>query len=276
MSDDATEHYTDAECKALFASLFPQGFAGPDVLHDIAPAGWEHSPLLAVCHPSLEQVYAEALRMHHNLRALSQPAAASPPSPAPTREAVAREYRPAPVETEREVGELVGCGVWDNFSHNHDVLGPDGRLVHIGSFRGAGSFIADCLNRQRQEEAYDYMDFYMGTIWIAKRADLTPVYEMIFRRLQAHGLDWRYAFPRVYMMALRPRHESGQADAEEAERQQRLAQMQAALDTAHREAVQQALDRPLPATVLAYERVYGRLPQGWPPAASIEEQQHDE
>jgi hypothetical protein len=29
------------------------------------------------------------------------------------------------------------------------------------------------------------MRFYMETIWISRRADLTPVYAMIFRRLKA-------------------------------------------------------------------------------------------
>jgi hypothetical protein len=32
---------TDAELPALFDRLFPHGFAGPDVLEEIAPDGWD-------------------------------------------------------------------------------------------------------------------------------------------------------------------------------------------------------------------------------------------
>src|SRR6266498_4188108 len=75
---------------------------------------------------------------------------------------------------------------WDIFSDEHDVVALDGRIVHLGSWRGAGGFIADQLNRRRKagEYCYDYLGFYMGTFTIAQRADLTPVYEMVFRRLK--------------------------------------------------------------------------------------------
>jgi hypothetical protein len=45
MHDDALQRYTEAECEADFARLFPYGFAGQDVLDDLAPEGWESSPL---------------------------------------------------------------------------------------------------------------------------------------------------------------------------------------------------------------------------------------
>lgn len=44
----------------------------------------------------------------------------------------------------------------------------------------------------------------MGTIWIAQRADLTLVYELIFGRMRALGLDWVYHFPKLYFVDLRP------------------------------------------------------------------------
>jgi hypothetical protein len=51
----------------------------------------------------------------------------------------------------------------------------------------------------------DYLRFYMGTIWISRRADLTPVYAMIFRRLRVLGADWEYHFPQLYLTELDPR-----------------------------------------------------------------------
>ena len=77
MMDLGTNCYSDAELEAEFDALFPQGFGGVDVLQELAPDGWENSPLLAVFHPSLVQVYEEALRLHRNLcamRAAGRPA----------------------------------------------------------------------------------------------------------------------------------------------------------------------------------------------------------
>jgi hypothetical protein len=67
------------------------------------------------------------------------------------------------------------------------------------SGRSAAGFIADHLNRQPKagECCYDYLDFYMGTFAVSQRADLTPVYEMIFRRLKETPFTWRYRFPEV-------------------------------------------------------------------------------
>ena len=57
--------------------------------------------------------------------------------------------------------ELVGMCLWDTFSNEHDIVGLDGRLIDIGSWRGAGGFIAEQLNCQTAEAKYDYMDFKM-------------------------------------------------------------------------------------------------------------------
>src|SRR5581483_9378380 len=58
-----------------------------------------------------------------------------------------------PVEHSRNVAELVGRCLWDIFSNQHEVIAPDGRLIELGSFRAAGGFLADYLNRStgRQE-----------------------------------------------------------------------------------------------------------------------------
>jgi hypothetical protein len=63
MSEFDANTYSEAELEAEFGRLFPLGFAGPDVVQELAPDGWETSPLLAVYHPSLEQTYDEAVRM---------------------------------------------------------------------------------------------------------------------------------------------------------------------------------------------------------------------
>jgi hypothetical protein len=84
------------------------------------------------------------------------------------------------------------------FSDNHDVITADGRVADIGSFRGAGGFLDEHLlgDRGGWREG-DYLRFYLGTIWINARADLTPIYAMIFRRITALDGDWVYRFPEL-------------------------------------------------------------------------------
>ena len=90
----------------------------------------------------------------------------SSPQPEPTLDEVARDFRERPVETVQEVQELVGQCLWDVFSDGHEVVAEDRRVLDLGSFRGSGDFLAEILNRQIGAEHYDYLSFYMGTIWV--------------------------------------------------------------------------------------------------------------
>lgn len=169
------------------------------------------------------------------------------------------------MEPDREVRELVARCLWDVFSDNHEVIAANGAVVDIGSFRGAGQFLADLLNQEIGASEYDYLDFYMGTVWVADRADLTPVYAMIFRRLQACGYDWEYAFPRLYAVELGAPENDSPDPVEAVTREQERAELRELLEAGHREALEAAKDRPPPETVEAYRRVYGSFPRGWPP-----------
>jgi hypothetical protein len=284
MTDFDANSYSEEELEAEFDALFPQGFAGADVLQELAPDGWEKSPLLAIFHPSPEQIYEETLRIHRNMVAMRRPDDDRPVPPEPTLDEIAGDFLARPIEVEPEVRELVGQCLWDVFSDGHEVVGPDGRVLDLGSFRGSGDFLADVANRQSDAEKYDYMSFYMGTIWVAQRADLTPVYRMIFGRLRGRGLDWVYHFPRLYAVDFRPLKEAldqeqkqepdwvnyspSNALAKEAEKQERdqeLAEFRESLEQGNREAIEEALKQPPPTTVRAYEAVYGSFPRGWPP-----------
>ena len=282
MTDSGDNRYSDAELEAEFERLFPHGFAGADMVAELAPEGWENSPLLAINHPSVEQCYQEAVRSHSNLCSLRRPDDKRPLPPEPTRDEVAAGFKETTINTEREVRELVGQCLWDVFSDSHEVVAADGRLLDLGSFRCSGGFLADVLNREIEARQYDYLDFYMGTIWVSQRADLTPVYAMIFRRLKSREHDWIYHFPRLYAINMRPlqaaldgrnepdwlNYSPSEALAKEREEQDRdreLADFRESLDDGYREAVEEALKRPPPVTVRAYEAVYRRFPQGWPP-----------
>jgi hypothetical protein len=285
MDERQEKRLTDRELYALFDRLFPDGFAGADVLAEIAPEGWERAPLLACLHPSVEQLFEERVAIHRNLEEWRRLArrrkgsAALEPRPDPTLDDVRREYEPSPVNQEEEVTELVGLCLWDVFSDNHDVIADDGRVADIGSFRGAGAFLDEYLTRDQEGWSDgDYMRFYMGTIWISRRADLMPVYAMIFRRLKAAGADWVYHFPEIGLVELaladdadKPgdRYSVSQAAVAELEAQKRRTEIErfrTELREANARAREEAMDRPPPATVRAYQQVYGRDPRGWPPA----------
>ncbi len=139
------EQVSEQECAAVLARLFPRGLAGEDVIAEVAPEGWERSPLLAVYHPSVEQVYRESVRLHRSLERLAGSRPTGPAPPEPTLEEIRERWHDEPVDREREVPELVGRCLWDVFSDNHNVIAPDGREVDLGSFRGTGDFIADLL-----------------------------------------------------------------------------------------------------------------------------------
>jgi hypothetical protein len=283
MTNFDTDSFREADLEAEFDRLFPQGFAGPDVLQELAHAGWENSPLLAVFHPSLAQTYEETLRLHRNVCALRRPNDRHPLPLEPTFDEIARDFQERPVETAREVRELVGQCLWDIFSDGHEVTATDGRVLDLDSFRASGGFLAEILNRQTSAEHYDYLEVYMGTIWVAQRADLTPVYQMIFRRFQGRRLDWIYHFPKLYAVDLRPLKEAldekhdpewlnyspSEALAKEAEAKEQdknLAELRETLEEGYRESIEEALKDPPPTTVRAYKTIYGCFPRGWPPS----------
>ena len=254
---------TDVAAHALLDRLFPLGVAGPDVLAELAPAGWDQSPLLACFHPSADQRREESRQFERNLQRL-------------------RALMSRRTGTEgAEIAELIGMCLWDVFSDNHEVVTADGRVADIGSFRGASAFLDEHLTTTVTDAwaVGDYLRVYMGTAWIAQRADLEPVYAMIFRRLRACGADWVYHFPRLYLVDLGRRQETGEQrrtyspneaiadERAEAAREAEISRTRAELDEANDRAREAAMDRRPPTIVIAYRSAFGRNPRGWPPAS---------
>lgn len=287
MEERRSEGLTKVELCALFERLFPHGLAGADVVAEVAPDGWERSPLLACFHPSVDRVFEEQLRFHRNIESLfgarrprdGDQQVEQSRRPEPTLEDVRREHQPKSVKPDEELAELVGQCLWDVFSDNHDVIAADGRVADIGSFRGASAFLDEYAGGIRDTwRKGDYLRFYMGTLFISERADVTPVYTMIFSRLKAQRADWEYSFPDLHLVdlgSLRSEQEqvtrcsaseAAKAELEEHQRQTALERTRHELAEITARAREDALDRPPPATVCAYRLVYGRDPRGWPPA----------
>jgi hypothetical protein len=278
MDFDETNRLNRVEQFEELARLFPYGPAGEDILKELAPDGWDQSELLAVAHPSVQVRFEEATQMHKNISSFlrSMGKVGSDPDDPPTMEKMRAEHKDVPVHANGECAEIVGKCLWDIFSDNHDVIAPDGRVMDIGSFRGAGHTIAEWLNETLGCSDYDYIDFYMGTVWISSRADLSPVYRMIFERLKRLGFDWRYSFPRMGLVSFGSGQTPGdevaydpsksfEREQKEKEREEQIQEMRENLRDAYNESVQEAKTMPPPETVKAYMRVFGKAPVGWPP-----------
>ena len=266
-------------CINLFRKIFPDV---EFILKEFAPEGWKNSVYFFVFHPTPEQQYEEALQMHENMSSMFGKEKKSSKHRPPKFSDFIKKRDVDKIQPEKETVELTGYCLWDIFSNNHEVISEDGKVYDIGSFRGAAGFIAEFINMHRpaEDERYDYIDFYMGTIWIRERADLIPVYDWIFSNLKSLNCDWIYSFPRMNIISpdeikegmgldeMKPEdYDHQKAFLEEAERGKRKEEtrkMREKFDKIYDEEVENAKDKPLPKVVQAYKNVYKTLPDGWP------------
>lgn len=289
---------SETEAYAFLACLFPHGLKDAALIAELCPNGWERSPFFACYHPAPEVRYQEFLCVSRNLKNLfsikrkgaenDQPIL--PEEPEPTFEQFLTKHPPektsvTPESALHEPAELLGLCLWDIFSDNHDVIATDGRIVHLGSFRGSAGMISDFFHQTPPNPPNDedwwqcmgdgYMEFYMGTHGVGSRADLTPAYELIFRRLQSAGADWRYSFPRIHLIDFDPPEPTPDAPyspsaafAQEAKHQARAeetAKMRKQIDRDVLSAKRMARAASPPATVRAFQNIFHRFPAGWPP-----------
>jgi hypothetical protein len=287
------ERLTEEQCWELFQRLFPNGLDDPSLVEKLAPEGWERSPLVLAYHPTAEQVYEETVRFRDNLRRLRRKTSPPEEELQITLDAIRKEMPVDAPKPATECADLLGCCLWDVFADNHDVYTAEDALVDLGSFRAAAGFIADFRHCRSYSEARlnkhsDYLEFYLGTWMVQHRADLTPVYELIFRRMQELGLDWRYVHPRLMLVDFRPLHEVLETEnvseavtydptenywreRREAACDAEVAELRRNLDEVYKESVAEARHDPPPATVRAFQLVYGRFPAGWPPEGEAED-----
>jgi len=269
---------TEKESADFLDELFPSGLAGSDIKNELMPKGWENSPLKAVFHPSPEQQFKEHIRMSRNLKRLSgKQKAGSIDEEEPDFEEFCKGLKDHPVEPEQELRELMALSLWDIFSDYHEVLTSDGRVVDLGSQRGAAGFIADWLNTKQDTKRYSYLDFYMGTVWISNRADLSPAYRVIFHRIHKSKGNWIYHFPQLYLFS--PPAIDKQTDdienydpaktvAGEIEKNMKEAkskELEEEIRQLNKKAAEKAAQGKPPQIVAAYRQVFGHFPEGWPP-----------
>lgn len=272
---------TELESIKLFHKLFENGKI---LFEKLCSDSWEKSPLYFIRHPKPEQLYEEALRIYNNLKGFTNRRKTNVESKPPKFvDFLVRDSNKDEGKPHEEFVEIFGLCLWDIFSDNHDVVALDGKIYDIGSFRGAAGFIADYINThiEKIESKYNYVDFYLGTAYISNRADLTPVYENIFRGLKAAGCNWVYSFPKIGIVDLSDLRESLDSknqddflnydpeksfleELETKEQKEKINELKEAFEKDYQDAVEKAKFEPFPKTVQAYKNVYKQLPNGWP------------
>lgn len=238
-----SEWLNEQESFDLLKRIFPRGLRSADLLTALCPEGWQNSSLKPLLEGGSETEKWEA--------------------------AIAK------------LGYLAGLCLWDILSDNHDLIFPDQRVVHLGSFRAAAGIISDFVAGEWPigfRSGEDYLEFYMGTWAIKNRSALKPIYRHIFSRLRECGLDWKYSFPQLQVIRLKVQEDQAEEDfegydpsasfaAEQKERaeNEQYAHIQEKLEKLHQESIERARSKPPPETVQAYFEVFGKWPSGWPP-----------
>lgn len=269
--------YSEVECLAFLNRLFPSGAAGDDVFTTLTPYGWQGSPFFLHFHPTAEMVYREALKFRERQKLWPWRNEDVTSEPPPSFEEILRDHKEQPCNPEEEMRDLIGACLWGVFSDNHEVVDEAGRIVDLGSFRGAGGVIADWLNEQSGRHSRDYLNFYCSSWHFEGRVDVTPIYRLIFERVKREGADWIYSHPRLGLVdfsgieaedmgAYSPSEAFGK-EQEREERRRESEKMRAELDEIYRQSCEEACKKPPPATVRAYREIFGRVLEGWPPRA---------
>lgn len=271
------DHKTDKESFEMLKYLFEDA---QDLYKVLAPKGWGKSEYVHFLHPTPKQQYEEHKTMTDNLNRLKRIK-----SDDKTEEEYndISEFEQDDLKDINEYGEflyVLGLAVYDIFSNNHEVVDAENKVYHLGSMRGSGTFIANFFNTNFDNplRSYDYMDFYMGTIWIRPRGDLLSFYEFVFQKLKAKNCDWIYSFPRMHLIDpkklfnpnenkthgnYKPEN-SAKKELELSEIDKEVQKFRDELDKIYEEEFEEAKYKPLTPIVQAYKNVYAVLPKGHP------------
>jgi len=243
----------------------------------IAPYGLKNTDLILFLHPTAEQQYEEHIRVRNNINRLTKKISQE------DKEIKINDFKQDDLTKISEYNEflyILGLSIYDIFSNNHEVIGNDNKIYDFGSLRGSGGFIADFFNDNFPDNSlnYDYMDFYMGTIWINGRGNLIPFYEYIFQKLKDFHCESKYSFPRMNLIDPKKILETLvdnkiedykpekalQKHLELTEKDKQIKKFQDELDKIYYEEYEEAKYKPLSQLVQAYKNIYGQLPNGHP------------
>lgn len=266
----------DEICETLLIELFQ---SIPELFQAVAPNGFSNSPFVFIYHPTPEQEYNEyqQARLHFKrLRRILKKAADTEQTK--SFEEFIKEIEHTAVDEQHEMISIFGDCIWNIFSNNHTVFNEHLESYDLDSWRGSGHFIADVINKLQltPNKTFDYMDFYMGNVFTSERADLTSVYEFIFKKLKAKNLDWEYSFPRMGLVSFNKEDDDAddienynpsealKKQMEKQQKQDEANKLQQEFDKIYEEEYEKAHFAKPSEEVMAYNHVYGNWPKGHP------------
>lgn len=279
MPYEAPRHDLEAS-RAFLAGLLPD--TRDALREELAPEGWANSPLVDHAFSTPDEQESQARDAMEEVNEMLEDAGEEPVDD--DVQALMFEHMhqrdPAPDVGDTGACDVMGMCLWDVFSDNHRVVDPDGVIYDLGTFRASAGTIAEVLNQIYDlGQRYTYIDFYMGASRVEEGEPLRSVYEWIFRRLYERDCKWHYTFPRLYLLSFDREEEipddpaaydpsaSVERDLEHEENQEEIDELRQELDQMHRDAVEDAKEKPPPLVVQAYRSVFGEWPSGWPPSS---------
>ncbi len=264
---------SDLEIKTLLDKIF---FDVENFLLQIASNGWKNSEYVNFLHPTAWQQYESSKIMSENINTFSkknEPLIIEP----------VENFKQDNLE---EVNELEECieilahSVYHIFSNNHSVIDEDNIEYDLGSARGSGETIAEYLNDNyfKENPKYDYINFYLGSLWFKEYASWLAFYEHIFKILKANNCNWIYSFPRLYLHNFdNPNEDISTAENlnydatkalekqfEENKKNEELDKFKNDLNKVFDNEFEDAKYKPLVEIVQAYKNIFGFLPVGHP------------
>ena len=141
------------EALAFLRNLMPMGFAGVDILAELAPTGWKICELIRAFYPTAEQLNAEKLAVDEEdgqgcQRQLEDDVEGDCPEvPFPDLDQIRAKYpNLADVDPEADCRDLVGRLLWEVLADDHSVIADDGRSLDLGGYDEASS-VLDLFDR---------------------------------------------------------------------------------------------------------------------------------
>lgn len=264
---------SDKECLEILEFIFKDSDA---LYKSVAPKGWNKSDSFHFFHPTVERQYEEHKRSRDMISHLKNLRGEKLEEPLyDDISAFAQNDSVDDIEAKKEFNYILGLTTYDIFSNNHSVMSKEGETYDLGSMRGSGRFIADFFNEKLKPdgETYDYMDFYMGTVWIDERANLLPFYEFIFSKLKLIECNWVYEFPRLYVINFdksdginnKPKnYNPTESVLNQIDKDASFDKLKNDLNQSAEADYEDAKYKPLISIVQAYKNVYDCLPKGHP------------
>jgi hypothetical protein len=242
----------------------------PAFLAKQIPEGWQNSDCVLFFHPTTEQQFEEHRRINENMRRLFKDKKEK------EQELILSDFKQdlTNIDENKEPLTLLGLCLWDIFSDNHTVKDAQNHEFEFGSFRSCAGLIARVVGSASSGEDdffnMDYLDFYMGTIWIKNRGDLQPFYEFIFRILKKENCDWIYSFPRLGIVDFSDKIQPAPEDYDPANAMEKelkgieITKMKEELDRSYESEYEEARYKKPSSIVMAYRNVFGDWPTGHP------------